>query len=264
MADVLAVVRPTLRAVVGVDGLRPFHVAIVAHTLVDFGCVVVIVGIVVLPTHSLCVKVVSAVHGQVHWDACCCKLLGVGAEVDLRYATVAVGQHLVPHLVCAATRNRWQLKHNLEASHGFHFVALQVAPVVVPCVVIDEVHVGVLLHVLEVVVLPDGVGDIDMLVALVACLLEAYVVVHGFREETHAVEADALLLQVIAHLVVVGDGCIDGIDAAVAHVGQDCQRRLRFNEASHFVGGTANLFSCSVAVIVDDGEAVDVNAIACR
>ena len=60
---------------------------------------------------------------------------------------------------------------------------MEVAPVVVPCIVVDEVHFGILLHVFEVVVVTDGVGDEDVFVAFFGSLLESEVVVHGFGEE---------------------------------------------------------------------------------
>ena len=72
-------------------------------------------------------------------------------------------------------------------------------------------------HVAEVAVVL-VCGDIHMLVAVLGGFGSAYAVGGCLGEECHAVEADALAMEVIANRIVIGDGCAERIDAGILHV----------------------------------------------
>ena len=87
------------------------------------------------------------------------------------------------------------------------------------------------------------------------------VVIHHFREETHAIHAYSGAGKVVACLFVVRDRSIYLIEVAIE--GSSFLQHLVFSHHSRtdLIGVTARLVSCSMTVIVEGREAVEIDAI---
>ena len=147
-------------------------------------------------------------------------------------------------------------------SDGLHLVLGIVGPVDTVAIKVDEV--GIVAHdahVAEVAVVL-VCGDIHMLVAVLGRFGAAYAVGGCLGEECHAVEADALAMEVVAHGIVIGDGRAEGIDAGILHVIDNGEVARAIYVGSLLVRVTTDLEARSLDAVVEVGEAVEIHSFA--
>ena len=91
--------------------------------------------------------------------------------------------------------------------------------------------------------------------------MQADVIVHHLGHSRYDIESDALLVQVVLHILGIGHNLIDGVDDAIAHV--ELAFGLGYRHLDTCLVGVATDFVISTfASVVNLGETVDEDAIA--
>ena len=166
----------------------------------------------------------------------------------------------IAQLVCAAFRYGRQAHGAFQESADGQLVALHILPSVASSCPIVEACIFRDVYTFEVLVFL-VIGNIDIFVFLVGNLGASYVVVHEFGPHAWHAPADALLLKVVACVVTIPEQFVDGIDDAVAYVVSPFE--IWFADSNAFLVGVAREFLiCASAVVVEVGEAIEVNTFA--
>ena len=92
-------------------------------------------------------------------------------------------------------------------------------------------------------------------------LLAAQFVGHGLGEDGETVKTDMVFHQMVAHIIVVRQRFVNGIDTGVhnsLHIGQFA---VTYNVTTGLVRIASNLQACSSTSVIQDGETVQVDTV---